>query len=311
MLSVFSLILLIIATTLLLNSISKKRELSARLSAAIASLFTYRGAFLFSMYYSYLDSAVMFLFALLTSSITFIIILLKVLFDRFLKDVKNSLPIHQVFLRNGYWEIARKSFHSVALLLLLPPQILWSLYISFSLIMELLSGKGLPLNYLAFIKYMIIIITGSLLIYFFLLEVIRIYFNLNIFPETLLRPHEKRYFATYFYTATSLFFIATLFPLSVVARSIIAALVYDALAAIFGKITGKRIIIKDRTLEGILAGALGTFITLLIVPHTPILISIIAIAGLVFVDILNAKIGIDDNLIFPLIIAVIFQTLNV
>ncbi|MHA1589254.1 MAG: hypothetical protein ACTSVA_01435 [Candidatus Njordarchaeales archaeon] len=300
---VLLLILVTISIHLFLKSIDKEIERGQRLSSFLAVCLLLPSIIAFYNNYSFLDLALFLVLLFFSFSLSLLILLLKLLVAR-INVSRASQRIAQyltsVLYSEDYWEFFRKSFHGVVLLLLIPPYLLWSFYLSYSIVIKVLVGTDLPIDYHNFLKYLVIIFSGALAIYFYMLETARVHFGIRIFPKKLLRTREERTFATYFYTALSIFFVAIFFPQDVIIKGIISSLIYDSSAAIFGKSFGKHKILEDRTLEGFLAGSLSAIIVLAYL-STDFLLIFLVITALTLADLANSKVGIDDNLLFPVL----------
>jgi len=197
-------------------------------------------------------------------------------------------------------EIARKIFHSIVLILILPGDVLQPFYKIGVNYLNTITPDIIPLNEVEFLKVAITLITGSLIPIFVIIEFQRIYLRIGLLPSNLLRESEKKRLASYLYTTASIFFISLLVPQNMLIASIGLSLLADAAAAIVGKKFGRFLITENRSVEGCLAGFLvGFLFAILFVPPTLALISALFIE---ITDVLNTR-NINDNLLFPIISA--------
>ncbi len=202
-------------------------------------------------------------------------------------------------------EIFRKAFHFIVLILILPRQYLFYIYSSYIFMLNsIIPGQGFESASIEayFIKDAIIIVSGSAVFAFILLELLRINFRIMLYPNILIRSVEEKTVAAHVYTAISIFFISMVFPESVLVPSIIIPILQDAMAAVVGRGFGKRVIARNRTLEGCLAGFLTGF--LVGIYFLNILIALLVAAILEIADFLTTAININDNLLFPIIAAI-------
>ena len=154
------------------------------------------------------------------------------------------------------------------------------------------------------LRIIVILVGGSLLLIVMFFEKLRLSKNFILYPENLLREVEKHNFAAYVYFLVSMFVIAVLYNEYIFVVSIIVALIADAMSAIVGLKFGRRKITNDRTVEGTLAGFLAAFILLELFTRD-FLASIMIALMIAVLDVLHQYLKVDDNLLFPNVIALL------
>ena len=279
-----------IATLILFHGLYNKNE--DRISALLLAIVLLLAAIALALIKMYWVVIVILsgLFGVMLISIFFIIRLISTI-----------LPIKMRILTSDVKsEIARKIFHSIVLILILPGDVLQPFYKIGVNYLNTITPDIIPLNEVEFLKVAITLITGSLIPIFVIIEFQRIYLRIGLLPSNLLRESEKKRLASYLYTTASIFFISLLVPQNMLIASIGLSLLADAAAAIVGKKFGRFLITENRSVEGCLAGFLvGFLFAILFVPPTLALISALFIE---ITDVLNTR-NINDNLLFPIISA--------
>ncbi len=142
-----------------------------------------------------------------------------------------------------------------------------------------------------------------------ILELIRLKYW-HVFPfkrlfEALARDIEKRSLSGYLYFFVSSTLVILLFSPKATSIAITASIIGDVASAIVGIHIGKRRLIRDRdkTLEGLLAGAFSIALLAFIYP-LPLMI--IATLTFIFVEVVNRGV-VNDNLLHPLAIGLTIQ----
>ena len=210
-------------------------------------------------------------------------------------------------------EWLRKSFHFIALILLLPYDYIYSI-VSSNLIpfLELLNS-GTVAYYIAtlekevFLKTFVSVLIGVFLAVSLSFEFLRIHTSIISFPQSLLRKKEENEFAADVYLALSLLTLSILSSWTEFSAITLSVMVSDALGAIIGKHFGRKKLIGDRSLEGTII----EFITALILSsiYLDILSSITIAITIVFVD-LTLALKINDNLLFPTLSLLAIRIVN-
>ncbi len=154
------------------------------------------------------------------------------------------------------------------------------------------------------LRIIVILVGGSLLLIVMFFEKLRLSKDFTLYPANLLREVEKHNFATYVYFLVSMFVIAVLYNEYIFVVSIIVALIADAMSAIVGVKFGRRKITNDRTVEGTLAGFLAALILLELFTRD-FLASIMIAFMIAILDVLHQYLKVDDNLLFPNVIALL------
>ena len=202
-------------------------------------------------------------------------------------------------------EIRRKLMHSVVLFVFLPLPLLYQLFeyglrsindaTSFFVDLKITIMEGIsPITLGA------IILIGSVLPIFIILDILRLDFSISIVPEKLLRKHEINTFGGHVYITLGLLIVAMVFSERIFLASAAVAFISDTASAIIGRALGKHKIVEGRSVEGTIAGIIAGILSA--IPFVPLLPSIIVGIVIGITDIIIAN-KLNDNLVFPLVSA--------
>lgn len=174
-----------------------------------------------------------------------------------------------------------------------------------------LTGVTIPLFYVLLSKDFAIFYTATLLLASIFLEFIRIrahiLFPMNKILDMISRQFETTAIASYVYFCMAALIIVFFLSESAAIVGLMVALFGDAFSAIIGVRFGKHKI-KDKTVEGEIAGIITVFIIAYLLTKN-IIISIIL--GFVFMIFDLVNFGFDDNFVLPMSMSVIFNFLEV
>ncbi len=202
-------------------------------------------------------------------------------------------------------EIRRKLMHSVVLFVFLPLPLLYQLFeyglksinsaTSFFMDLKITIVEGIsPITLGA------IILIGSILPIFIVLDILRLDFSISIVPEKLLRKHEINTFGGHVYITLGLLIVAMAFPERIFLASAAVAFISDTASAIIGRAFGRHKIVEGRSVEGTIAGIIAGILSA--IPFVPLLPSVIVGIIIGITDIIIAN-KLNDNLVFPLVSA--------
>lgn len=271
----------------------KRRDLNIALLVTIYCI----SLMLVLFHHQYLLAIVPITFAFLSAILLPFLAALRLLENRYNKKNVTDQKLEREFnLRN---ELGRKAFHLIAFLLYIPPAYLYITYSIGLQSLEYILGVDIigSENYLS--QGLLILLSG-LIPLFSVIEFTRINFRKSFIPKKFIRRKEERNFAAYFYTTVAIFFISTIVSNKALITGIFVSLTYDLGSAIVGKAYGKRKILGDRTLEGVVGGLIIGFLLGFFLIDLDILIPALILVS--FADIINF-IDLNDNLLFPIVTA--------
>ncbi|MEX2689680.1 MAG: hypothetical protein Q6351_005080 [Candidatus Njordarchaeum guaymaensis] len=271
----------------------KRRDLNIALLVTIYCI----SLMLILFYHQFLLAIVPITFAFLSVILLPFLATLKLLENRYNKKNVTDQKLEREFnLRN---ELGRKAFHLIAFLLYIPQVYLYTTYSIGLQSLEYILG----INIIGFENYLsqgVLILLSGLIPLFSIIEFTRINFGKSFIPKKFIRRKEERNFAAYFYTTVAIFFISTIVSNKALITGIFVSLTYDLGSAIVGKAYGKRKILGDRTLEGVVGGLIIGFLLGFFLIDLDILIPALILVS--FADIINF-IDLNDNLLFPIVTA--------
>jgi len=119
----------------------------------------------------------------------------------------------------------------------------------------------------------------------------------NRFVGNLLRSTEQSDLTGATYLFIGAFITILFFSKEIAVVALIFLMISDALAALVGKLWGKRVFYKDKTIEGSSIFLLTAFSTVVILPTHPLIIGFIGACTAFIIDVFVMKI--NDNLMIP------------
>jgi len=207
----------------------------------------------------------------------------------------------------------RKSFHFIALILLLPSDYIYGFISSNLTPLLTLMDLDVVINYFMTIEKEIFLKSfTSILICVFLavslsLEFLRMHTSILSFPQLLLRKKEENEFAADVYLALSLLSLSILSSWTEFTAITVSVMISDAMGAIVGRYFGRIKLIGDRSLEGSIAEFIIAFILSSI--YLDIISSFTIAITIVLVD-LSLALKINDNLLFPTLSLLAIRVIN-
>jgi dolichol kinase len=168
----------------------------------------------------------------------------------------------------------------------------------------------IPVGYIYVSKPMMIVVLGMSMVLALSVELIRfksaslsIWFNHAV--GRLLRAHERSGLTGSTYLIIGAFLTVLLFEKWIALIALLFLIVSDAFGALVGKLWGRYILYKNKTLEGCGIFFITAFSILFLFPNRPFMIGLIGVLTALMVDIFIDQI--DDNLTIPLCSGIAMQ----
>ncbi len=160
----------------------------------------------------------------------------------------------------------------------------------------------IPIGYYFFSKVTMLVILGVLILLALGVEMIRFRYvwfskHFNRLIGRLLRRSEQSGLTGATYLFIGAFFTILLFDKAIALIALLFLVISDALAALIGKLWGRRLLYKDKTLEGSIVFLFTALCIVLFLPTHPFVIGLIGVCAAFFIDVFITKI--DDNFIIP------------
>lgn len=171
-------------------------------------------------------------------------------------------------------------------------------------------GITIPLSYLLFGKNFAVLYTSSLIIISLFVELLRIrapiLFPINKIIESISRKYEKTALASYVYFLMAALLATFFLSMKAVVIGLTSALLGDAVAAVLGRAFGKHNV-KDKTMEGDLAGVFTVIAITLLLTNNPFMSIIMGFCFSIF-DLVDFKF--DDNFVIPFGMSLAYEVLE-
>ncbi len=172
----------------------------------------------------------------------------------------------------------------------------------------------IPIGYYFFSKITVLVILGVLILLALGVEKIRFrwvffskYFNRSV--GRLLRRSEQSGLTGATYLFIGAFLTILLFDKTIALIALLFLVISDALAALVGKLWGKRILYKDKTLEGSIMFLFTALCIVFFFPTHPFVIGFAGVCAAFLIDVFVTEI--NDNFIIPVGSGLMMQMLTV
>lgn len=174
-----------------------------------------------------------------------------------------------------------------------------------------MTGITVPIAYFFFGRDLVLLYTSAALLVFLSMEFVRIrtnkFFPLERTAEYIQRKGERNALAATVYFCMAAIASIFFFGQGAVVIGLSVALISDTAAALVGIGVGRHRIMKDKTLEGTVAGVSVAMITAMLLGGG----AVVTLAlGAVFLLLDLVDLGIDDNLSIPLVMVATVQVLG-
>jgi dolichol kinase len=147
-------------------------------------------------------------------------------------------------------------------------------------------------------KIIALLLTTLVLLILMFKDYLRVEKGLSIsWISELYRKKEAKSYSAAVYIYLSIILCYALFEVRIATAAMLMIIVGDAAAALFGKSIGKRFVMKNRTLEGILAELIVNFIVALLLLESWAVIIAMTLAA-TLIETLTYKL--EDNLVVPI-----------
>jgi len=161
----------------------------------------------------------------------------------------------------------------------------------------------IPLSILFLEKWIVLGVLGVLILLAMTVEILRLRWHefYRVFEKifgSLLREHERRHITGSTYLLIGAFLAILLFDKTVALTVLLFVIVSDGLGALTGRMWGRHILTRDKTLEGCAVFLLTAGAIVLLTMRDHIFIGMLGAAMAFVVDVFVT--GLDDNLTIPL-----------
>ncbi|MBN2029000.1 hypothetical protein JW824_02040 [bacterium] len=170
----------------------------------------------------------------------------------------------------------------------------------------------IPVGYYFFPKITMLVILGVMILLALGVEIVRFRWPLfskhfNKLIGRLLRPSEKSGLTGATYLFIGSFFTIFLFEKTIALIALLFLIISDALAALVGKLLGKRLLYKDKTIEGSIMFLSTALCIVFFLPTHPLVIGLIGVCAAFVIDVFVVKM--NDNFFIPVGSGLVMQIL--